>query len=117
MGSYAYHYTFVDANITLIRSPDDAKIKRKMLFAASKEALRRSLVGIAIEIQGTDLSEVAHETGTSDSRLLIIYDRHPCSTREGFQRVLAHLSATRRFLLHSISLNHLTNYMIPNGGQ
>ena len=32
-----------------------------MLFASSKDALRRSLVGIAAEIRGTDYSEVAHE--------------------------------------------------------
>ncbi|OBZ68873.1 Cofilin [Grifola frondosa] len=43
-------------------SPDDAKIKHKMLFASSKDALRRSLVGIAAEIQGTDYSEVSHES-------------------------------------------------------
>ncbi|KAG6850336.1 hypothetical protein H0H93_014609 [Arthromyces matolae] len=43
-------------------SPDDAKIKQKMLFASSKDALRRSLVGIAVEIQGTDYSEVAYES-------------------------------------------------------
>ncbi|RDB17950.1 Cofilin [Hypsizygus marmoreus] len=43
-------------------APDDAKIKQKMLFASSKDALRRSLVGIAVEIQGTDFSEVAHES-------------------------------------------------------
>ncbi|KAI0081627.1 actin cross-linking [Panus rudis PR-1116 ss-1] len=42
-------------------SPDDAKIKQKMLFASSKDALRRSLVGLATEIQGTDYSEVAYE--------------------------------------------------------
>ncbi|KAK0242475.1 probable Cofilin [Armillaria ostoyae] len=43
-------------------SPDDAKIKDKMLFASSKDALRRAFVGIAVEIQGTDFSEVAHES-------------------------------------------------------
>ncbi|KAI0322017.1 hypothetical protein OF83DRAFT_1050145, partial [Amylostereum chailletii] len=43
-------------------SPDDAKIKAKMLFASSKDALRRALVGIAAEIQGTDYSEVAYES-------------------------------------------------------
>ncbi|KAG6916316.1 cofilin [Tephrocybe rancida] len=48
-------------------SPDDAKIKQKMLFASSKEALRRSLVGIAVEIQGTDFSEVAYESDIIDS--------------------------------------------------
>jgi cofilin len=47
------------------RSPDDSKIKQKMLYASSKDALRKSLVGISSEIQGTDLSEVAHETGES----------------------------------------------------
>lgn len=49
------------------RSPDEAKIKNKMLYASSKDALRRALVGIAVEIQGTDFSEVAYESGTSAS--------------------------------------------------
>ncbi|KAF9525906.1 actin cross-linking [Crepidotus variabilis] len=43
-------------------SPDDAKVKQKMVFASSREALKRSLNGIAVEIQGTDFSEVAHES-------------------------------------------------------
>jgi hypothetical protein len=34
-----------------------------MVTASSRDVLRRSLVGIAVEIQGTDSSEVAHETG------------------------------------------------------
>ena len=46
------------------RSPDSAKIKNKMLAASSKDALRRSLVGIQVEVQASDHSEVAHETGT-----------------------------------------------------
>ncbi|GAA97218.1 uncharacterized protein L969DRAFT_69603 [Mixia osmundae IAM 14324] len=46
-------------------SPDESKIKAKMLFASSKDALRRSLVGIATEIQGTDFSEIAYQTGAS----------------------------------------------------
>ncbi|SCZ89922.1 BZ3500_MvSof-1268-A1-R1_Chr1-3g01664 [Microbotryum saponariae] len=41
-------------------SPDDAKVKNKMLYASSKDALRRALVGIASEIQGTDYSEIAY---------------------------------------------------------
>ncbi|ORY98871.1 hypothetical protein BCR43DRAFT_503645 [Syncephalastrum racemosum] len=41
--------------------PDNAKVKQKMLFASSKDALRKQLVGIAIEIQGTDASEVERE--------------------------------------------------------
>lgn len=45
------------------RSPDDSKIKSKMLFASSKDALRKALVGISAEIQGTDFSEVDYTTG------------------------------------------------------
>jgi len=40
-------------------SPDVARIKEKMVYAASKDALRKSLDGIAYEIQGTDAGEVA----------------------------------------------------------
>ncbi|KAI9465526.1 actin depolymerizing factor [Lactarius psammicola] len=43
-------------------SPDSAKVKDKMLAASSRDALRRSLVGIAVEIQATEFSEVARET-------------------------------------------------------
>lgn len=34
-----------------------------MLYASSKDAIRRSLVGIAAEIQGTDHSEIAYAEG------------------------------------------------------
>ena len=47
---------------TCYRSPDESKVKQKMLYASSKDALRKALVGIATEIQGTDLSEVSYET-------------------------------------------------------
>jgi tRNA U34 2-thiouridine synthase MnmA/TrmU len=43
------------------RSPDSSKIKQKMLYAASKDALRKKLVGVATEIQATDLSEISHD--------------------------------------------------------
>lgn len=59
IGLYWYSSYFLLQN----RSPDDSKIKQKMLYASSKDALRKSLVGISSEIQGTDMSEVAHETG------------------------------------------------------
>jgi cofilin len=48
-----------------IRSPDVAKVKHKMLFASSRDAIRRSLDGIALEIQGTDPTEVSYETSLS----------------------------------------------------
>lgn len=43
-------------------SPDTAPVRSKMVYASSKDALRRSLNGIAAEVQGTDFSEVAQET-------------------------------------------------------
>ncbi|KAG9310903.1 actin depolymerizing factor [Chiua virens] len=45
-------------------SPDDAKVKDKMVFASSHEALKRKLDGIAFEVQGTDRSEISYETGS-----------------------------------------------------
>ncbi|KAF9152547.1 cofilin [Linnemannia schmuckeri] len=43
-------------------APDNAKVKAKMLYSSSKEGLRKVLNGLAVEVQGTDLDEVAHET-------------------------------------------------------
>ncbi|KAK6340965.1 cofilin [Orbilia brochopaga] len=43
-------------------SPDDAKVLAKMTYASSKDALRRALAGIAVEVQGSDFSEVSYET-------------------------------------------------------
>ncbi|KAG0029509.1 cofilin [Podila clonocystis] len=42
-------------------SPDGSKIKPKMIYASSKDALRKQLQGIGSEIQGTDFDEVAEE--------------------------------------------------------
>lgn len=43
-------------------SPDTANIRAKMVYASSKDALRRALNGISTDIQGTDFSEVAYES-------------------------------------------------------
>ncbi|ODV67295.1 hypothetical protein HYPBUDRAFT_149039 [Hyphopichia burtonii NRRL Y-1933] len=43
-------------------SPDNAPVRSKMVYAASKDALRRALNGVAADIQGTDFSEVAYDT-------------------------------------------------------
>lgn len=48
---------------SLSRSPADSKIRERMTYASSKEALRKSLDGIASEVQATDADEVAYETG------------------------------------------------------
>lgn len=51
----------------LIRSPDDAKIKDKMLLASSHEALKHRLDGIAFEVQATDPAEISYDTGASSA--------------------------------------------------
>jgi hypothetical protein len=45
------------------------------VFASSRDALKRSLNGIAVEIQGTDFSEVAFEAG----ELILIGHSRPSS--------------------------------------
>jgi len=39
-------------------APDTAKIKAKMLYTSSKDAIRKKLVGLGVEIQATDYSEI-----------------------------------------------------------
>ena len=43
-------------------SPDTAPIKSKMVYASSKDSIKRSFNGIGTEIQGTDYAEGSYET-------------------------------------------------------
>jgi len=43
-------------------SPDDAGIQPKMIYASSKEALKRSLTGIATELQANDSDDIEYDT-------------------------------------------------------
>ncbi|EFY96873.2 cofilin/tropomyosin-type actin-binding protein [Metarhizium robertsii ARSEF 23] len=43
-------------------SPDDAGVQPKMIYASSKEALKRSLTGIATELQANDADDIEHDT-------------------------------------------------------
>ncbi|PKS09710.1 hypothetical protein jhhlp_004331 [Lomentospora prolificans] len=43
-------------------SPDDAGIHAKMIYASSKEALKRSLTGIATELQANDSDDIEYDT-------------------------------------------------------
>ncbi|CEP12964.1 hypothetical protein [Parasitella parasitica] len=56
-----FYSWYAGINFTL-EVPDTSTVRQKMLYASSKEALRKSLVGLAIDIQGTDSSEVSYET-------------------------------------------------------
>lgn len=42
-------------------SPDDAGIMAKMVYASSKEALKRALPGIAAELQANDIDDIEYE--------------------------------------------------------
>jgi cofilin len=43
-------------------SPDDAGVKPKMIYASSKDALKRSLNGIAHELQANDSDDIEYDT-------------------------------------------------------
>ncbi len=45
----------------LSRAPDTAKVKAKMVYAGSKDALNRVFVGVSVKVNATDLSEVTEE--------------------------------------------------------
>ncbi|KAL3672979.1 hypothetical protein V7S43_002276 [Phytophthora oleae] len=67
-------YALVDLDVTtkdgrpisklvfLLWSPDTVPIKSKMLYALSKEAIKRALMGVGIYITATDASELALES-------------------------------------------------------
>eukprot|EP01098_Paradermamoeba_levis_P011142 TRINITY_DN4740_c0_g1_i1.p1 TRINITY_DN4740_c0_g1~~TRINITY_DN4740_c0_g1_i1.p1 ORF type:complete len:159 (-),score=65.97 TRINITY_DN4740_c0_g1_i1:24-452(-) len=62
-GVFNYEYTMgADGNrakvVFFAWAPEDSKIKSKMVYASTKDAVKKSLVGIQVEIQGTDRSEV-----------------------------------------------------------
>jgi len=51
------------SKITFIAwSPDDAGIMAKMVYASSKEALKRALNGIATELQANDTDDIEYDT-------------------------------------------------------
>eukprot|EP01097_Dermamoeba_algensis_P001491 TRINITY_DN1558_c0_g1_i1.p1 TRINITY_DN1558_c0_g1~~TRINITY_DN1558_c0_g1_i1.p1 ORF type:complete len:126 (+),score=30.51 TRINITY_DN1558_c0_g1_i1:273-650(+) len=59
---YNYEYDFDGGHRSKIVffqwAPENAKIKSKMLYASTKDSIKKALVGIQVEIQGTDKSEV-----------------------------------------------------------
>jgi len=60
---YDYHFETGNAGsreqlIFVVWCPESAKIRHKMVYASSKDALKKKLVGIANEIQATDQSDL-----------------------------------------------------------
>ncbi|EFW98459.1 cofilin [Grosmannia clavigera kw1407] len=43
-------------------SPDDAPIMAKMVYASSKDALKRALTGLAVELQANDTDDIEYDT-------------------------------------------------------
>lgn len=89
-----------DVMLIASRSPDEANVRNKMVFASSKDALRRRLDGIQIEIQATDYSEITKDSGELPS---IATKRQstegdetdPRSAGEGSSSVIAPPTASR----------------------
>lgn len=65
---YDFEYTLATGEgtrnkITFIAwSPDDAGIHAKMIYASSKDALKRSLTGLATELQANDSDDIEFDT-------------------------------------------------------
>jgi len=65
---YDFNYTLSSgegarSKITFIAwSPDDAGIQPKMIYASSKDALKRSLNGLAVDLQANDEDDIEHAT-------------------------------------------------------
>lgn len=49
--------------------PDDAKIKAKMMYAASKDTFRQQLDGVHLEMQATDVEEASFESMTEKATM------------------------------------------------
>jgi hypothetical protein len=50
-----------------------AKVKPKMIYASSKEELKKRLVGLACEIQGSDQGDVEFDEVFSSSMFAILF--------------------------------------------
>ena len=59
--------------LVVARTPPSSRVKQKMVYASSRDALRKSLSGIHLDIQGTDKDEVSYETGAASALLFSVY--------------------------------------------
>merc|ERR1711974_509834 len=47
--------------VFFVWAPDTASIKKKMIYASTKDSIKTAFVGLSVEIQGTDKSEVDYD--------------------------------------------------------
>ena len=76
-----HEYLSFTAFACLGRCPDVAKVKPKMIYASSKEELKKRLVGLACEIQGSDQGDVEYQEvspGSSKFLLASVTSRSYC---------------------------------------
>eukprot|EP00034_Subulatomonas_tetraspora_P001589 GABW01001914.1.p1 GENE.GABW01001914.1~~GABW01001914.1.p1 ORF type:complete len:138 (-),score=59.14 GABW01001914.1:51-464(-) len=57
---YDYEGGKRDKILFVVWAPDTAKVKSKMLYASTKDTVRKKFVGIGVEVQATDASEIDH---------------------------------------------------------
>lgn len=74
----------LETSADIPRSPDDANVRNKMIYASSKDALHRRLEGIHVDLQCTDYSEITKEA----SECLILFYANDSSAREGHPPVI-----------------------------
>ena len=48
--------------------PENARVRHKMVYAGTKDTMKKALEGINLEIQGTDLSEITFEAVVAKSK-------------------------------------------------
>merc|ERR1711907_119326 len=70
-GIVSFEYTLKDGGnrdkiVFVSWAPDLAPIRQKMLYASSKDAIKKKLQGIAAEVQGTDRDEIEYNTVYND---------------------------------------------------
>eukprot|EP00040_Diaphanoeca_grandis_P038232 m.256077 g.256077 ORF g.256077 m.256077 type:complete len:155 (+) comp34044_c1_seq1:103-567(+) len=75
---YDFDYTTLEGGVRnklafIVWCPDEAPIKEKMLYASSKDAIKKKFNGLHFEIQATDYDEVAWTD---------IYEKHTNSGRK-----------------------------------
>eukprot|EP00128_Syssomonas_multiformis_P009557 Colp12_sorted_trinity150504_noHs@16462 len=68
---YSMDFTTTDGRpanklVSISWAPDTAKVKSKMVYAGSKDALTRVFVGVSVKVNATDLSEIT-ETIVTDA--------------------------------------------------
>lgn len=61
-------HALINSKINYIRAPSASRIREKMLYATSKDGIRRALDGISYEVQATDAAEMGFDVITNRAK-------------------------------------------------